>query len=85
LQSTLETPKNQSRLSQHGTHSIPLRVTNVLLTEALKGIGAADDKLLQAHTKADHQQSEQPRLIKRHLIPQCLTLGRLSKGRLRRH
>jgi hypothetical protein len=47
-----------------------------LLTEALKGIGAADNKLLQqAHTKADHQQSEQPRrrLIKRHLIPQCLT------------
>jgi len=46
-----------------------------LLTEALKGIRAADDKLLQAHMKADHQQSEQPRrrLIKRHLIPQCLT------------
>jgi hypothetical protein len=31
-----------------------------LLIEARKGIGATDNKLLQAHTKADHQQSEQP-------------------------
>ena len=59
-QSTLETAKNQSRLSQHGTHSIPLRVTNVLLTEALKGIGAADNKLLQEHTEADHHNPSSP-------------------------
>jgi hypothetical protein len=35
-----------------------LIVTDIiaLLIEALKGIGAADNKLLQAHTKADHHE-----------------------------
>ncbi len=32
----------------------------VLLIEALKGIGAADNKLLQAHTKADHHNPSSP-------------------------
>jgi len=32
----------------------------VLLIEALKGIGAADNKLLQAHTKADHHNPGSP-------------------------
>jgi hypothetical protein len=31
-----------------------------LLIEALKGIGAADNKLLQAHTKADHHEPGGP-------------------------
>jgi hypothetical protein len=54
----------------------------VLLTEALKGIGAADNKLIQAHTKADHHNPSRPR---RRLIAQCLTSRSLSKGRLRCH
>ena len=32
----------------------------VLLIEALKGIGAADNKLIQAHTKADHHNPNSP-------------------------
>jgi hypothetical protein len=32
----------------------------VLLIEALKGIGAADNKLIQAHTKADHHNPSSP-------------------------
>ena len=32
----------------------------VLLVEALKGIGAADNKLLQAHTRADHHNPSSP-------------------------
>jgi hypothetical protein len=32
----------------------------VLLIEALKGIGATDNKLLQAHTKADHHNPSSP-------------------------
>jgi hypothetical protein len=32
----------------------------VLLSEALTGIGAADNKLLQAHTKADHHNPSSP-------------------------
>ena len=32
----------------------------VLLIEALKGIGGADNKLLQAHTKADHHNPSSP-------------------------
>ena len=31
-----------------------------LLIEALKGIGATDNKLLQAHTKADHHNPSRP-------------------------
>ena len=31
-----------------------------LLIEALKGIGIADNKLLQAHTKADHHNPSNP-------------------------
>ena len=31
-----------------------------LLIEALKGIGVADNKLLQAHTKADHHNPRSP-------------------------
>jgi hypothetical protein len=31
-----------------------------LLIEALKGIGATDSKLLQAHTKADHHKPSGP-------------------------
>lgn len=31
-----------------------------LLIDALKGIGAADNKLLQAHTKADHHEPGGP-------------------------
>jgi hypothetical protein len=31
-----------------------------LLIEALKGIGVADNKLLQAHTKADHHNPSNP-------------------------
>jgi hypothetical protein len=31
-----------------------------LLTEALKGIGNADNKLLQAHTKSDHHNPGSP-------------------------
>jgi hypothetical protein len=31
-----------------------------LLIEALKGIGTADNKLLQAHTKADHHNPSSP-------------------------
>ena len=31
-----------------------------LLIEALKGIGVADNKLLQAHTKADHHNPSSP-------------------------
>jgi hypothetical protein len=31
-----------------------------LLTEALKRIGAADNKLLPAHTKADHHNPSSP-------------------------
>ena len=34
--------------------SSALRHIIVLLIEALKGIGATDNKLIQAHTKADH-------------------------------
>ena len=39
-----------------------LVVTDIiaLLIEALKGIGAADNKLLQAHTKADHHTPSGP-------------------------
>jgi hypothetical protein len=33
----------------------------VLLIEALKGVGATDNKLLQAHTKADHHYPGGPR------------------------
>ena len=32
----------------------------VLLIEALKGIGATDNKLIQAHTKADHDNPSSP-------------------------
>jgi hypothetical protein len=32
----------------------------VLLIDALKGIGATDNKLLQAHTKADHHNPSSP-------------------------
>ena len=32
----------------------------VLLIEALKGIGATDNKLIQAHTKADHHNPSSP-------------------------
>jgi hypothetical protein len=32
----------------------------VLLIDALKGIGATDIKLLQAHTKADHHNPSSP-------------------------
>ena len=32
----------------------------VLLIEALKGIGATDNKLMQAHTKADHHNPSSP-------------------------
>jgi hypothetical protein len=32
----------------------------VLLIEALKGVGAADNKLIQAHTKADHHNPSSP-------------------------
>jgi hypothetical protein len=31
-----------------------------LLIEALKAIGAADNKLIQAHTKADHRDPSSP-------------------------
>jgi hypothetical protein len=31
-----------------------------LLIEALKGIGTADNKLMQAHTKADHHNPTSP-------------------------
>jgi peptide subunit release factor RF-3 len=34
--------------------------TIVLLIEALKGIGATDNKLMQAHTKADHHNPSSP-------------------------
>jgi hypothetical protein len=34
--------------------------TILLLIEALKGIGAADNKLLQAHVKADHHNPGSP-------------------------
>ena len=39
-----------------------LVVANIigLLIEALKGIGAADNKLVQAHTKADHHNPSSP-------------------------
>jgi hypothetical protein len=39
-----------------------LVVTDIigLLIEALKGIGVADNKLLQAHTKADHHNPTSP-------------------------
>jgi hypothetical protein len=33
----------------------------VLLIEALKGIGTTDNKLVQAHTKADHHNPRSPR------------------------
>jgi hypothetical protein len=45
-----------------------------LLIDALKGIGAADNKLLQAHTQADHHNPTSPTAPdQRHRIPQCLT------------
>jgi hypothetical protein len=31
-----------------------------LLIEALRGIGVADNKLMQAHTKADHHKPSSP-------------------------
>jgi hypothetical protein len=34
----------------------------VLLIEALKGIGATDNKLIQAHTKADHHNPRHTRV-----------------------
>jgi hypothetical protein len=37
-----------------GYHKLVVADIIVLLIEALKDIGAADNKLLQAHIKADH-------------------------------
>jgi hypothetical protein len=42
-----------------GYHKLDVR-SHRFLIEALKGVGAADNKLLQAHTKADHHKPGGP-------------------------
>jgi hypothetical protein len=49
----------QAFWSQRHRQAKPLDII-VLLIEALKGIGATDNKLIQAHTKADHHNPSSP-------------------------
>jgi hypothetical protein len=75
----LEDHKYRWELHSHGLpdgyDKLVVADTIGLLIEALKGIGATDNKLIHAHTQSRPSPSHQPRhrLINRHLIAQCLT------------